>query len=223
MHTLSFRRVALTLASGIAVVGSSFLAGSAEAQYYYRPETRNDTAEGTVVGGGLGAITGAIIGNQSGKSGEGALIGLATGAIAGRLLGKSKDQQDAYNNSLGYQQAAQANAQVAAAAITNYDLIRMTQAGVGDDLIISTVRSRGSRLDLSPEGLIALKQAGVSDRVVLSIQGANAYAAQAPVVSRPARPVVVVEPSYHPPVIYHSYRPRPYYRHHRGARFHYSW
>lgn len=44
--------------------------------------------EGAVIGGGLGAATGAIVGNQmGGKSGEGALIGAGAGALTGALVG----------------------------------------------------------------------------------------------------------------------------------------
>jgi hypothetical protein len=41
---------------------------------------------------------------------------------------------------------------------------------VSEDVIISTMRSRGARIDLSPQSLIALKQQGVSDRVVMAAQ-----------------------------------------------------
>jgi len=43
--------------------------------------------EGAVIGGMLGAATGAIVGHQSGKQGEGALIGAGLGALAGALVG----------------------------------------------------------------------------------------------------------------------------------------
>jgi uncharacterized protein YcfJ len=47
--------------------------------------------QGTVLGGALGAGTGAIIGNQTGHNGEGALIGGIVGAIAGTAIGKAND------------------------------------------------------------------------------------------------------------------------------------
>ena len=46
-----------------------------------------------LVGGGLGAGTGAIIGHQSGKTGQGALIGGAIGAGTGLLLGNAQDKK----------------------------------------------------------------------------------------------------------------------------------
>jgi outer membrane protein OmpA-like peptidoglycan-associated protein len=51
--------------------------------------------KGAVLGGALGAGTGAVIGNQSDHTGEGALIGGAVGAVAGGLIGKQLDKQQA--------------------------------------------------------------------------------------------------------------------------------
>ena len=62
------------------------------------------------------------------------------------------------------------NEQAAAMAVTDDDLVQMTRAGISEDVIISTMRSRGTRIDLSPQSLIALRQQGVSDRVVLAAQ-----------------------------------------------------
>jgi hypothetical protein len=204
----------LLLLVGVSGVGA---AAPAEAQYYYQPAPsyyRNDTATGAVAGGGIGAVTGALIGGK--KNGEGgALIGAGVGALTGGLIGKSVDNSDQRQAAYGIAATSQANAQVAAAAVTNFDLVQMTRAGVSEDLIISTVRSRGGRLDLSPGGLISLKQQGVSDRVVLAAQsmtnggyaGPAPAVAPSPVVAAPiiARPsVVYVEPA---PVYY--YRPAP--------------
>ena len=106
--------------------------------------------------------------------GEGALIGAGVGAITGNVLGRAQDQADERRAANGAAVAANMNQQAAAPAVTNYDLVGMARAGVSDDLIISTIQSRGARLDLSPQGLIALKQSGVSDRVVLAAQNMGA-------------------------------------------------
>lgn len=47
---------------------------------------------GGVVGAGAGALAGAVIGNQSGRSLEGAAIGGLLGAVAGSVVGNAQDQ-----------------------------------------------------------------------------------------------------------------------------------
>ena len=69
------------------LVGAVSLAGCAT--YQERPKT--------VTGAGVGAATGAILGNVvagSGKRTQGALIGAAVGALAGGLLGNYMDEQE---------------------------------------------------------------------------------------------------------------------------------
>jgi hypothetical protein len=199
------------------VIGS---ARQAEGQYYYQPGPdyyHNDTASDTIVGGALGAVTGAIVGGKN--KGVDALIGGGIGAVTGNLLGQSKDRADERNAAAGAAAAANMNAQAAALAMTNYDLVNMTKSGVSDDLIISTLQSRGGRLDLSPQALIALKQNGVSDRVVLAAQtmghGSSYIPAGGPVVVGPPPTAVIVEPRP-----YYYYGPGPYYHAHVYYRFH---
>ena len=57
--------------------------------------TGPNTQQGAVTGGALGALAGAIIGNNSrgGNALGGALIGGAVGAIAGGTIGNSIDHQ----------------------------------------------------------------------------------------------------------------------------------
>ena len=184
-------------------------------QYYYQPPPsyyQNDTATGAVVGGGLGAVTGALVGGRDHRGG-GALIGAGVGALTGGLIGNAADQADQRAAATGTAVAAQANAQVAAMSVTNFDLVEMTRAGVGEDVIISTIRSRGGRFDLSPNGLIALKQSGVSDRVVMAAQssapGAFAPAAAPAIIGPP--PVMFVQPA---PVVRFYSGPSWGYHHH---------
>ncbi|MCC7476762.1 MAG: glycine zipper 2TM domain-containing protein [Pirellulales bacterium] len=208
----------------VVVIALAVLAGleskPAAAQYYYQPAPdyyHNDTASGTFVGGALGAVTGAIVGGRKDR-GEGALIGAGVGALTGNLLGRSKDAQDERRAAAGAAAVGQMNQQAAAMAVTNYDLLQMTRAGVSEEVIISTMRSRGARIDLSPQSLIALKQQGVSDRVVMAAQDMSAsrgYALPAPptlgVVSEvpPPPPAVIVQPLYRPYYYYHA----PHYGH----------
>ena len=117
----------------------------------------------------FGAITGAAVAGRKDR-GAGALIGAGVGAVTGNLLGRSKDAADERRAAFGAAAVGQMNQQAAAMAVTNYDLLQMTRAGLSEDVIISTMRSRGARIDLSPQSLIALKQQGVSDRVVMAAQ-----------------------------------------------------
>ncbi len=198
---------------------------SAQAQYHYVPAPgyyRNDTAEGTFVGGAVGALTGALLGGNDHR-GEGALIGAGVGALTGNVLGRNQDRLDEQRAANGAYVVDQANRQAAAQAITNVDLIRLAQARVSDEIIISAIRSRGARLDLSPNGLISLKQSGVSDRVLIAAQQFNARPAAishyrtVPVV--PVRPTVIVAPR--PYRVYH-HQPHYYeHHHHGGSRVHY--
>ena len=146
------------------------------------------------------------------------MIGAGVGAVTGNLLGRSKDANDERRAANGASAVGQMNQQAAAMAVTDIDLVQMTRAGISEDVIISTMRSRGTRVDLSPQSLIALRQQGVSDRVVMAAQQMGAgsgYAPGAPaygptVVSEvPPPPAVIVAPAYRPYPYY--YYPRPYY------------
>src|ERR1017187_3871841 len=53
---------------------------------------QNNTGTGALIGGALGAITGAAIGGPR-HGGEGALIGAAAGLVAGGAIGNSMDQE----------------------------------------------------------------------------------------------------------------------------------
>ena len=53
-----------------------------------------------------------------------------------------------------------------AAQLTNEQIIQMAAAKLPDDVIIATIRKSGSKFDLTPEALIKLKAAGVSDAVL---------------------------------------------------------
>src|ERR1700722_2649195 len=51
----------------------------------------------------------------------------------------------------------------------NGSVIKMVKAGISDDLIISTIEASPGDYDTSADGLIALKTAGASDKVVSAI------------------------------------------------------
>jgi hypothetical protein len=216
------RAAGLVVLLGVVLLAGGLPAGAQP--FYYQPAPgyyQNDTLGGTFAGGILGAITGAAVSGR-GDRGEGALIGAGIGAVTGNLLGRSQDRADEREAAYGRAVVAGANQQASAAAVTNYDLVEMTRAGVSEDLIISTMRARGTRMDLGPQSLIALKQQSVSDRVVIAAQEMGGT--RGPVVVSPTPPVIVREVP--PPVIvapapwpYYYGPPRYYYR--PGVSIHY--
>ena len=99
--------------------------------------TQNNTGSGALIGGALGAITGAAIGGSR-HGGEDALIGAAAGMIAGGAVGNSMDQQ----------QQAQLRAQapqsyvrvVQGQPLSTADVKALAKAGVSDDVIIAQIQ-----------------------------------------------------------------------------------
>jgi hypothetical protein len=72
--------------------------------------------------------------------------------------------------------------------ITNDSVIKMVKAGLSQDLIVTTINSSAGKYDTSANGLIALKKAGASDKVVAAVvlKASGASAAPAPVAMSPA-------------------------------------
>jgi curli biogenesis system outer membrane secretion channel CsgG len=54
--------------------------------------------------------------------------------------------------------------------LTNDDIIKMTKAGLDEDVIVGTMQSNANAFDLSPDGLISLKKGGVSSKVLHVMQ-----------------------------------------------------
>jgi hypothetical protein len=54
-------------------------------------------------------------------------------------------------------------------ALNNDAVIKLTKAGLSEDLIVSTINSQPGSYNTTTDGLIALKSAGVSDKVVSAI------------------------------------------------------
>jgi hypothetical protein len=55
-------------------------------------------------------------------------------------------------------------------SITNDSIVRMTKAELDETIILQTIQSQPGRYDLAPDDLIALKSAGVSERVIAAMQ-----------------------------------------------------
>lgn len=74
----------------LVVVGAVGLAGCES----MGTAAQSKTNQGAVLGGLLGAGTGAIIGNQTGHAGAGTAIGAGLGALGGGLMGHALEEQD---------------------------------------------------------------------------------------------------------------------------------
>lgn len=190
--------------------------------------TISNTGAGAIGGTAIGAATGAIIGSGSGHAGGGALIGAAAGALGGALLGNAKDaheERDAAVARASYERSqarhAQAQAQAISQAYTSADVINMTRNQISDDNIILGLKTRGCRFDGTPDNVIALRQQGVSDRVIGAMQSTGMHApAGPPVVVAPPGPAVVYAETP-PPTGVVVVAPRPYYgpRYYRGGYY----
>lgn len=58
---------------------------------------------------------------------------------------------------------------VAQQSLNNDSVIKLVKAGLSEDLIVSTINASPGTYDTSADGLIALKHAGVSDKIVAQI------------------------------------------------------
>jgi hypothetical protein len=181
------------------------------------------TETGMAMGSGLGALTGAVIGHQSGHTAGGAVLGGIVGAAAGGLVGNAEDARE--ERDAAYARAAYVEA--ASDAMTNAEVIQLAQSGVSDAVILSSMRTRGGRFDLSPPGVIQLTSSGVSENVILAMQESQRvprYVAPRETVYVPRSRVVVVEPAPPPPTMgfYFGTGPRcygpPRHHHHHWHR-----
>jgi outer membrane lipoprotein SlyB len=160
--------------------------------------TQNNTGTGALIGGALGAITGAAIGGPR-NGGAGALIGAAAGMIAGGTIGNSMDQDQ--QNRLRTQAPQSYVRVVQGQSLSTADVKALAKAGVSDDVIISQIQGSHTAFQLSAADIIDLHNSGVSDRVVNFMQNTQNSAVVAPstttvVEEAPPAPVaetVVVE------------------------------
>jgi len=75
-------------------------------------------------------------------------------------------------------------------ALTNETIIKMVKAGLGEDVIISTITSQPAKYATAPDDLIALKGAGVTDRVIgVMVERMVAVNSAAPSAAAPAAAV----------------------------------
>ena len=73
------------------------------------------------------------------------------------------------------------------APLTNAHVIAMVKASLDESIIIAKIRSSPKNFDLSPEGLIELKQAGVSNKIMEAMMGGAPPSTEASPGQVPAR------------------------------------
>jgi hypothetical protein len=88
----------------------------------------------------------------------------------------------------------------AQSSLTNDAVIKMVKAGLGEDIIVSTIKTQPAQFATSADDLIALKKAGVSDRILSAmLDRGNAPAAPAasgnPLVAAAPAPVGAAAPA----------------------------
>ena len=54
-------------------------------------------------------------------------------------------------------------------ALTNDSIIKMLRAGLGEDVIVSTVKAQPAQYSIGLDDLIALKGAGVTDKIITAM------------------------------------------------------
>ena len=76
----------------IAVIGVALVAAGLAGCESMGTATQSKTNQGAVLGGLLGAGTGAIIGNQTDHAGAGTAIGAGLGALGGAMVGHAMEE-----------------------------------------------------------------------------------------------------------------------------------
>src|SRR6266567_7225418 len=82
---------------------------------------------------------------------------------------------------------------VAQTVLTNESIVKMVKAGLGEDVVISSIRANPGKYVTGVDELIALKGAGVSDKIIAAMgtkmAGGDAPAGAAAPVAAAAGPV----------------------------------
>ena len=176
---------------------------------YYQQQGQHQNRNGMALFGGLaGAGIGAALSKGNSNTGENALLGAALGAVTGAAVGNAVDEVEARNQALFQQHLG---SQLTGSTSIN-DVVSLSQAGLGDEVICTHIARHGVARSLSAQDLIVLKQSGVSDKVINAMQ---APPPRPSVVAPAGQPVIVEE---------HYYAPPPYpwfhYRQHHRRHFH---
>lgn len=94
---------------------------------------------------------------------------------------------------------------VAQQTLNNDSVIKLVKAGLSDDLIVSTINASPGTYDASADGIIALKTAGVDDRVVAAVVAKAAAPATNVAAPAPSLPMSAQPPAPEAqPALFHS-------------------
>lgn len=116
---------------------------------------------------GTGAITGTILGAGTGSllgSGAGAAIGGAVGVVSGTAMGAILDAQD--RKVVEKSSPRTVDRIDHGDPLTISDVIKLSQSGVSDPVIISYIQESKSIYQLSQAQVRRLREGGVSQRVI---------------------------------------------------------
>ncbi|MDG2383628.1 MAG: glycine zipper domain-containing protein [Pirellulaceae bacterium] len=178
-------------------------------------QSTNFTEQGALLGGLTGAGVGAAIGDSQGNTAAGAAVGTAFGALTGATIGNGLDTVEANNQALIERNLS---ARQTSHTAMN-DAITMTRAGLSDQVIIQQINSQGIVGGLSTADLIGLKNEGVSDSVIRTMQAASTTPGSLP---NPSPRRVYLEEYYAYPCL-PPYRPRWHHWHAPHRRPRVSW
>ena len=159
--------------------------------------TQNNTGSGALIGGAMGAITGAAIGGRN-HGGQDALIGAAAGALAGGLVGNSMDREQEARlrapapQNYGYASVPQSQPMSLA------EVKSLARAGVSEDVMLSQIKASRTVFHLTASQIIELRDAGVTDKVVNYMINTPATVGDAPPV---ATGTVVIQQAPPPPPV----------------------
>ncbi|MGB6745810.1 MAG: hypothetical protein WBE38_19330 [Terracidiphilus sp.] len=84
---------------------------------------------------------------------------------------------------------------IAQQTLNNDAVIKLVKAGLSDDLIIATINAQPGTYDVSPDGLVALKTSGASDKLVAAIIARAGAPTTPPAAIQPAGVAAVPPPA----------------------------
>jgi hypothetical protein len=162
------------------------------------------TQEGALVGGTAGAAIGAVVGGHNGRPGTGAAIGGAIGSAVGAVAGNDADREEARIKQIQLEAS-----QPVVGPLSLEEIVKLSQRGVEDQIIVNQIRSSGTRYNLNSDTILWLQDNRVSPVVVREMQST---------ARRHPRSVYMEREVYGPPPVvyervpvYVPYGPRPYH------------